>query len=120
MGYMQLMVTVVELETFSTEAERLFTRQEREAIATTVAMNPLSGSAIQGTGGVRKLRFGANQKGKRGGARVIYFYYDNDNPIYLISCYGKNHKENFTSAQKKTFKALTTALKTVFRERTGK
>jgi hypothetical protein len=63
--------SVVETPIFSRRADALLTRDERAELITTLASNPMAGDVIPGTGGVRKLRFGARGRGKRGGFRVI-------------------------------------------------
>ncbi len=65
------MQSVVETPIFSRRADALLTRDERAELITTLASNPMAGDVIPGTGGVRKLRFGARGRGKRGGFRVI-------------------------------------------------
>ena len=118
MGYIHDVQTVVELPTYIRNAERLFTREEREAVIDTLASNPYAGDEIPGTGGVRKIRFGAKGKGKRGGSRVIYFVFDEANPIYLLGCYAKNEATDLTPGEKKAVSAFATAIKAAARERT--
>jgi hypothetical protein len=65
------MQTVAETPTFSRQAEKLFSEDEKHKLINFLAENPLAGDEIPGTGGVRKLRFAASGRGKRGGARVI-------------------------------------------------
>ncbi|MCY3997402.1 MAG: hypothetical protein OXF07_14795 [Rhodobacter sp.] len=62
---------MAETPTFSRQADRLFTGEERHALINYLAENPRAGEEIPGTGGVRKLRFAALGRGKRGGARMI-------------------------------------------------
>ena len=57
------MQTVVELPQFTNAADDLFTTEECEALVSFIAFNPYAGDEIPGTGGVRKLRFGAKSKG---------------------------------------------------------
>lgn len=114
------MQTVLEFDAFSKQASKLFTEEERNALVVALAYNPLAGDEIPGTGGIRKLRFGAKQKGKRGGARVIYYVFDEDNPLFLLACYGKNEKADLTEDQKQTFRAFTTAIKQAAKERRPK
>ncbi len=56
--------------------------------------HPETGKVIPGSGGVRKLRWGAAGKGKSGGVRVIYYYKKQDSEIWLLTIYGKNVMEN--------------------------
>jgi hypothetical protein len=71
---MDVLLTVVELDSFVAAAEQVFTTAEREALIWFLANHPEEGDLVQGTGGVRKLRWGARGHGKRGGARVIYYF----------------------------------------------
>lgn len=66
--------------------------------------NPKSGSVIQGTGGLRKIRFGAKDKGKRGGVRIIYYFLDEKGRFYLLTLYAKNEIIDLTASQKSKLK----------------
>ena len=57
-----------------------------------LADNPLAGDEIPGTGGVRKLRFAASGRGKRGGARAVCFYGGDQMPLYVLLVYAKSPK----------------------------
>jgi len=70
-----------------------------------------SGDEIPGTGGVRKVRFAARGNGKSGGVRVIYYFYDEENPLYAIFLYGKNEQANLTPQQKREVAAFAATLK---------
>lgn len=111
------MQTVVELAAFARRAEKLFTVAERDALITQIARNPFEGVEIPGTGGVRKLRFAVSGKGKRGGARVIYYVYDETAPIYLLLAYGKNERANLAPDQRRQVAAFAAALKAEWKGR---
>ncbi len=68
--------------------------------------NPLVGDVIQGTGGLRKVRVGIQGRGKRGGARVIYYYYDSFQRFYLLTIYAKNEMSDLTADQKHQLKTF--------------
>ena len=68
--------------------------------------NPKQGDIIQGTGGFRKIRVAGKDKGKRGGTRVIYYYFDEKRRFYLLTIYGKNEMSDLNSEQKKQLKAF--------------
>lgn len=65
---------------------------------------------MEGTGGVRKLRWARAGRGKSGGVRVIYFYYNEGIPLYLLTIYGKNEKDNLSAAERNGLAKLTTLL----------
>ena len=72
---------------------------------------PTKGDVIQGTGGLRKARVTSKGKGKRGGARVIYYYFNHYNRFYLLTIYAKNEMSDLTSTQKKQLKDFMEAWK---------
>jgi len=71
-----------------------------------IAANPTAGDLIQGTGGMRKLRYAIKGKGKSGGARIITYYFGRHAPIFLIGGFAKNEMENISKAAKNTLKKL--------------
>ena len=73
--------------------------------------NPKVGDAIQGTGGIRKIRIPLENVGKRGGGRVIYVDIELKETIYFINVYAKNEKDDLTEEEKKAFKAIVKILK---------
>lgn len=54
----------------------------------------------KGTGGVRKLRWARNDKGKSGGVRIIYYFHDDEMPLYLLALFSKNEKANISMEEK--------------------
>lgn len=105
-GAAQYWITVVELGSFSREANGLFSRDEIEGLIAYLANHPSEGAVIPGTGGVRKLRWRARGKGKSGGARVIYFFRDLNMPLYLLTVYGKGEKIDLSMSEKKQIQAI--------------
>ena len=78
------MQTVAETPIFSRQASKLFNEEQKRELIDFLATHPDAGDEIPGTGGVRKVRFAASGRGKRGGARVIYYYLDETIPIYAL------------------------------------
>lgn len=112
-------ITVVEIVTFLRGAVKVWTDAERADFVDHIAANPEDGAIIPDTGGLRKIRWGREGSGKRGGVRVIYFYYNAGMPLYLISVYAKAEHENFTPDQKRTMTALVEQLKQQYRAKGG-
>ncbi len=71
-------VSVTELPGYRRRADELLTAEEQDAIVDLIAIEPTCGDLIPGTGGLRKVRVGRGGSGKRGGARVIYYFYNED------------------------------------------
>ena len=99
-------VSVLELIGYRRRANELLTPEQQDAVIDLVAYEPTCGDVIRGTGGLRKVRIGRSGSGKRGGARVIYYFHDVDIPIFLVALYAKNEKGDITAAEKKEFAAL--------------
>ncbi len=110
-------LTVVETSAFARRAESLLSVDEYEDLLFYLAVHAASGDEIPGTGGVRKLRFAAKGRGQSGGVRVIYYFYDNENPIYAIFLYGKNEQANLTPTQKKKVTAFAATIKAAAKAR---
>ena len=60
---------------------------------------------------MRKVRWSRAGTGKRGGVRVIYFYYDANRPLYLLMVYAKAWQENLSPEEKRNVRELTALLK---------
>lgn len=71
--------------------------------------NPRLGVVIPGTGGIRKLRWSASGRGKRGGARIIYFVAVPDEQILMLYVYTKNERDDLTEPQKKALRLIVEA-----------
>ena len=96
-----ILQTVVETPEFIKQAEYYMDEGDKKNLIDFIAKNPLAGDLIQGTGGARKMRWQVDaHKGKRGGARIIYYYHDKDIPIFLFTAYKKNQKENLNATEK--------------------
>ena len=98
--------TVVETPEFLTQARSLLSEQERSELVDFLARNPAAGDLMQGTGGARKLRWGAKGKGKRGGARVITFYGGPAVPAFLLTAFGKGNTANLNRAERNDLRAI--------------
>jgi mRNA-degrading endonuclease RelE of RelBE toxin-antitoxin system len=68
--------------------------------------HPDVGKLIQGTGGLRKLRWNSGNKGKRGGVRIIYYWQVAVDQIYLMTLYAKNEVSDLTTKEKKALKQI--------------
>lgn len=68
--------------------------------------NPHAGDLIQGTGGLRKLRWKSGTKGKRGGIRVIYYWQVAHEQIYLMTLYAKNETVDLSAKEKKILREM--------------
>lgn len=67
---------------------------------------PDMGALIQGTGGLRKIRWKLEGRGKSGGVRSIYYWMRADEQIYMLYVYAKNEQEDLAPEQKKVLKSI--------------
>jgi len=72
-----------------------------------LASNTDAGDLVQGTGGFRKFRWidSRRGKGRKGGLRIIYYYFPSDQHIWLMTLYGKDEAADLTAKQKQLLKA---------------
>ena len=105
------MQTVAETPTFSRQADKLFSEDERRAVIDYLAEHPLAGDEIPGTGGVRKVRFGTSGRGKRGGVRVIYFHAGGGMPIYALLAYSKSDRTDLSPGERRAVARLVDTIK---------
>lgn len=71
----------------------------------------MAGDEIPSTGGLRKLRWGRAGMGKRGGARVIYYFYDDTAPLFLLEVYSKAQQKDLSPSEKKSLSKIAVYLK---------
>ena len=108
--------TFIEVPMFTKKWHELgLTDEELRNLENVLLENPKAGDAIQGTGGLRKIRVSMESKGKgkRGGARVIYVDIEVKETVYFINVYIKNEKDDLTEDEKKAFKTMVKILKEV-------
>ena len=71
-----------------------------------LALRPEQGNLIRGSGGLRKLRWAIPSRGKRGGARVIYYWDKPSETVYMLFIYTKQEQGDLTSEQVKSLDKL--------------
>jgi len=104
------MQTVVELTEFQRKSSKLMSADEIYSVINYLADHPAAGDIMQGTGGLRKLRWSAHGKGKSGGVRVIYYFHNESLPLFLLTVFGKGEKANLTKAERNDLAKLTSIL----------
>lgn len=109
--------TVVETPACLRDAMKLLSDAERQAVVDLVAANPERGDVIRGSGGVRKLRLALAGRGKRGGARLIYFFHNRTMPAYLFAIFARNERADLSAADRI---ALAKIAKAIVKEHGGR
>lgn len=94
------MQTVAETPEYLRRADKLLTDGERRDVVEYLAAHPKAGDLMQGTGGVRKLRWARAGRGKSGGVRVVYYFHSEAMPLYLLTVFAKSERANLTKAER--------------------
>ena len=101
----------IESKVFEKLREKYLDDESYRALQNFLVEQPLTGDVIQGTGGLRKLRWSAKGKGKRGGVRTIYLYLTEKSHIHFLTLYAKNEVSDLTTDEKKILKRIVEELK---------
>jgi hypothetical protein len=89
----------IETPTFTRAVLSLFTDEEYQDLQNVLVENPESGDIIRGGGGIRKVRYAAQGRGKSGGVRVIYYWAKDKEQVYMLMIYPKSKKDNLTAVE---------------------
>jgi mRNA-degrading endonuclease RelE of RelBE toxin-antitoxin system len=92
-------VELIETSTFMKQITALLSDEEYAGFQSRLAANPQLGALIKGGGGIRKVRVAVGSRGKRGGARVIYYWAVRREVVLLLYAYTKNVAADLTSKQ---------------------
>jgi len=101
----------IESKIFEKLREKYLDDDNYRALQNFLVEQPLVGDVIQGTGGLRKLRWSSKGKGKRAGIRTIYLYITEKSRIHFLTLYAKNEVSDLTANEKKILKRIIEELK---------
>ena len=101
---MTILQTVVETAEFQRRAKAVMSEEEREAAIGFIAANPTAGVSLGG--GLRKVRIPREDGGKSGGFRTIYVFGGRHMPIFLVTVFAKNERDNLTKTEQAAAVAL--------------
>lgn len=96
----------IETPVFTRQVTELLTDEDYGQFQQCLAAHPKMGKVIQGTGGLRKVRWSDDRGGKSGGVRVIYYHIDTASQCRMLLIYRKGVKDDLTAAEKKTLRKL--------------
>ena len=93
--------TFIQLSVFFRSASKLLKDEDIRLLENFLLENPKAGRVIQGTGGLRKMRWAKQGAGKRGGFRIVYFWAERRSTLFFFDVYDKNEKLDLSASDKK-------------------
>ena len=99
-------MVIIETSIFTRRITELLSDDEYRELQATLVERPKAGPVIPGSGGIRKLRWSASGRGKRGGARVIYYWAAEQDHLLMLFIYAKNESADLTRDQIKTLRHI--------------
>lgn len=109
--------TFVELPLFRAKWKALgLNDDDLKRLQEEILLDPKTGAVMKETGGIRKMRFAFEHRGKSGSIRIIYIDFEVYEKIYLITAYPKNEKDNLTKAERNELRELVKVLENQLKE----
>ena len=96
----------IETPVFTASLRRTLDDATYRALQLALLLRPEQGPVLVGSGGLRKLRWGTGDRGKRGGVRVIYYWDAPNETFYILYLYAKNEQGDLTPAQLKLLRRI--------------
>lgn len=97
---------IFETPVFTKQIQKLLSEDSYAEFQEQIRFDPECGDLIKHSGGLRKVRWGAEGRGKRGGIRVIYYWFTSTDSAYMLLAYAKNEQSDLTADQLKILKYL--------------
>jgi hypothetical protein len=99
-------MVIVETSIFTRQVQALLDDDDYRRLQMTLVLRPEAGDLIPGGGGLRKIRWGARGRGKRGGVRMIYYWAVQQERILMLLMYTKSEQDNLTTEQLKVLRKI--------------
>ena len=99
-------MVIIETPIFTRRIQGILSDDEYRLLQAQLVEKPDAGKIIPGSGGLRKLRWSAGGHGKRGGIRVIYYWFVSPEVVLMLFAYPKNEQDNLTPDQLKQLKKI--------------
>ncbi len=97
---------IIETSVFTRQVQSLLTDDEYRELQNLLVTRPEIGKIIQGSGGLRKVRWSAGERGKSGGVRVIYYWYVEGSQILMLLIYSKSEQDDLTAQQLRVIRKI--------------
>jgi len=103
---MNVIMVIIETPIFTKLIKETMTDDEYRRLQEALIVNPYLGDTIKHSGGLRKIRWSQNTQGKRGGARVIYYWKNDLEQIYMIFVFTKKTQADLSANQLKALRKI--------------
>ncbi len=110
-------IKISEYKNFTRNFNKLVGSKEREVLHNKLNDSPEIGDLIPGSGGLRKLRWSRPGMGKRGGVRIIYYFYSIEVPLCLFDVFAKNDKADLSKSNLKKLSELAALVKLEYKRK---
>jgi len=97
---------IIETSTFTKRVQEILSEEEYRLFQIKLIGDPEAGNIIQGSGGIRKIRWAGSGRGKRGGSRILYYWYNKQGLLLMLFIFKKNEKDDLSQAQLNTLKTI--------------
>jgi hypothetical protein len=97
---------IIETPIFTRRVKSLLSDEEYRNLQNAIITNPEVGIIIRGGGGLRKMRWATAGRGKSGGVRTIYYWFQSDEIILMLFMYSKSEQDDLSPDQSKMLKIL--------------
>ncbi|MBI9110336.1 MAG: type II toxin-antitoxin system RelE/ParE family toxin [Maridesulfovibrio ferrireducens] len=110
-------MTVIETPEFIKDVKNSkMSEEEHRELINFLAANPTAGVLMEGTGGIRKVRFATGGRGKSGAFRVVYYYHSTTIPLFALNIFAKKDKANLSQAERNMMKKFVQIIVKSFKE----
>tara|TARA_R110000764_G_scaffold84450_3_gene165136 strand:- start:33 stop:350 length:318 start_codon:yes stop_codon:yes gene_type:complete len=99
-------MVIVETPIFTKLISQIMSDDEYKELQEALVIKPDLGVVIKNSGGLRKVRWSVDGRGKRGGVRIIYYWMTENEQLYMMYIFSKNTQENLTDAQTKALRQI--------------
>ena len=97
---------IIETAIFTKRVNELLDDEQYRLLQWILVKAPDSGKIIPGSGGLRKLRWAGSGRGKRGGIRLIYYWFPKQDRLLMLFLFAKNEQADLTAQQLKTLRLV--------------
>jgi mRNA-degrading endonuclease RelE of RelBE toxin-antitoxin system len=97
---------IVETPIFTKRVKEILSDEEYRLFQIKLIDDPETGNIIKGSGGIRKIRWSGSGRGKRGGSRILYYWYNTKGVLLMLFIFKKNESDDLTKSQLNDLKTI--------------